>query len=153
MGVVSPCGHDLETLFGNLTAARSGVSRLNGTDGSADLSVVAAQVSALPSPRTVDRQFQQLDRATQFALVAADDAIADAKLELSDDAALSAGVYWGTGLGGATSIGSCVSSTAPGSNRIIRVLRPTTIPIGNNQLYSKLQRAGGRTSLHPGSRK
>lgn len=36
----------------------------------------------------------------------------------------------------------------PDSNRIIAAFRPPTIPIGNNRLRSKLQRAGGRTSLH-----
>ena len=104
MGVVSPCGHDLDTLFSNLSAARSGVSRMTGADGSADLNLVAAQVSNLQSPRTSDRQFQQLDRATQFALVAADQAIADAALILDEATSLGAGVYWGTGLGGANSI-------------------------------------------------
>ena len=127
MGVVSPCGQDLDTLFSNLTAARSGVSRIAATDGSADLNVVAAQVSSLQSPRTGDKHFQQLDRATQFALVAADQAMADAALELTDEASLSAGVYWGTGLGGATSIEEGYRAIFATERKR---LRPTSVVLG-----------------------
>lgn len=127
MGVVSPCGHDLDTLFANLTTARSGVSRMGGTDGTADLNVVAAQVSGLQSPRLADRQFQQLDRATQFALVAADQAIADASLEPTEETSLNAGVYWGTGLGGANSIEEGYRAIFASERKR---LRPTSVVLG-----------------------
>jgi 3-oxoacyl-[acyl-carrier-protein] synthase II len=127
MGVVSPCGHSLDTFFANLTNAASGVSRMNTLDVPADLNLVAAQVSALPGPRTADRQFLQLDRATQFALVAADQAIADAALALTDEESMLAGVYWGTGLGGASSIEEGYRAIFATERKR---LRPTSVVLG-----------------------
>ena len=127
MGVVSPCGHDLDTFFANLTAARSGVSRIDTADVSGDMNLVAAQVAHLASPRTADRQFSQLDRATQFALVAVDHALADAALGLSDDESLSTGVYWGTGLGGASSIEAGYRAIFASERKR---LRPTSVVLG-----------------------
>ena len=127
MGVVSPCGHDLDTFFSNLIAGRSGVSRVTAPEASAALSLVAAQVADLPGPRTAERQFCQLDRATQFALVAADHALADAALILTDKESLSAGVYWGTGLGGANSIEEGYRAIFATERRR---LRPTSVVLG-----------------------
>ena len=127
MGVVSPCGHDLDTFFSNLIAGRSGVSRVTAPEASAALSLVAAQVADLPGPRTAERQFCQLDRATQFALIAADHALADAALILTDKESLSTGVYWGTGLGGANSIEEGYRAIFATERRR---LRPTSVVLG-----------------------
>ena len=100
---------------------------MNTLDVPADLNLVAAQVSALPGPRTADRQFLQLDRATQFALVAADQALADAALALTDEESMSAGVYWGTGLGGASSIEEGYRAIFTTERKR---LRPTSVVLG-----------------------
>jgi 3-oxoacyl-[acyl-carrier-protein] synthase II len=68
-----------------------------------------------------------LDRATQFALVAAKEAVADAGLELGEEESFRAGVYWGTGLGGATTVEEgyrTLLTTAKGR------LRPSTVVQG-----------------------
>ncbi len=127
MGVVSPCGHDLDTFFSSLIAGRSGVSRVTAPDASAELDLVAAQVADLPGPRTAERPFNQLDRATQFALIAADHALADAALILTDEESASTGVYWGTGLGGANSIEEGYRAIFATERRR---LRPTTVVLG-----------------------
>lgn len=127
MGVVSPCGHDLDTFFSQLVAGRSGVSRVISPDAAADLNLVAAQIASLSSPRTAERPFTQLDRATQFAMVAADYALADAALELTDEESIATGVYWGTGLGGANSIEDAYK-TIFASER--KRLRPTSVVLG-----------------------
>ena len=127
MGVVSPCGHDLDTFFSNLITGRSGVSRVTAPEACDKLNLVAAQVAGLSGPRTVDRQFSQLDRATQFALIAADHGLADAGLSLTDEESIATGVYWGTGLGGANSIEEGYRAIFATERKR---LRPTSVVLG-----------------------
>jgi 3-oxoacyl-[acyl-carrier-protein] synthase II len=68
-----------------------------------------------------------LDRATQFALAAAKEAVADAGLELGEEESFGAGVYWGTGLGGATTVEEGYRTLlTTGTGR----LRPSTVVQG-----------------------
>jgi 3-oxoacyl-[acyl-carrier-protein] synthase II len=84
-------------------------------------------------------QAAQFDRATQFALVAARAAMCDATLELTADAALRAGVYWGTGLGGAATIEE--------SYRLLYLndrARPSSVVLGmNNAAAGNISIANG----------
>jgi len=101
MGVVSPCGTTVEAFFANLIAARSGISRVPAEIAPAPSAFVAGQV------RDVDMAAAEalpLDRATVFALMAVRQAVSDAAIDFDEETAQDAGVYWGTGLGGATSL-------------------------------------------------
>jgi 3-oxoacyl-[acyl-carrier-protein] synthase II len=104
MGVVSPCGCTVEELFDNLAAGRSGIFPMSEAIYGRPTSLVAGQVRDVPVPANASSRFAQLDRAVQFGLAAADQAMRAAALDLDEEARLRAGVYWGTGLGGATSI-------------------------------------------------
>jgi 3-oxoacyl-[acyl-carrier-protein] synthase II len=90
--------------------------------------LVAAQVDFDASAHWPAHQAAQYDRATQFALVAVRQAIGDASLELTDDESFRAGVYWGTGLGGATSIEESYRQLYGGNGRV----RPTAVVLGMN---------------------
>jgi 3-oxoacyl-[acyl-carrier-protein] synthase II len=104
MGAIAPVGQTASALFDGLVSARSGIGPVTPDVFPAPHSLVAGQVDFDPSRYWPAHRAVQLDRATQFALVAAQQAIADASLELDEDDSLRAAVYWGTGLGGATSI-------------------------------------------------
>lgn len=104
LGVVSPLGNDPETLFGNLMAGRSGVSRLP-SDVAAELSVqCAAQCVFDPSAHFTKPKLAGLDRFSQFALVAAAQAIADARINVETSFCNRVGVSFGTGVGGVATI-------------------------------------------------
>ncbi len=99
LGVVSPLGNGTEAFFAGLTAGRSGVRRLEGPFDRPLASAVGAPVAFeaedyFPGPR-----LRMLDRVSQFALVAAGEALAQSHaLEGLDRAR--AGVFVGTGMGG-----------------------------------------------------
>jgi 3-oxoacyl-[acyl-carrier-protein] synthase II len=101
IGVVSPIGTGLEAFHRALADARSGIRRL--TEGVARGSGV--QVGALvdwdPAAYFKGPEAGALDRATQFALVAAGEALGASGLDPSSADRDRIGVYWGTGMGGA----------------------------------------------------
>lgn len=129
MGAVAPVGQTVDELFSGLVAARSGIAPVPPDVFPAANSLVAGQVAFDPSAFWPAHQSAQYDRATQFALVAVQQAISDASLELDDEESLRAAVYWGTGLGGA--------ATIEDSYRRLFVavdgrVRPTAVVLGMN---------------------
>src|SRR4051812_7263677 len=104
LGAITPLGATANDLFQAALAGRSGITRLPGDLSGGNSALVGGMVSFDPATHWPARESAQLDRATQFALVAVREAIRDAELQLTDDESLRAGVYWGTGLGGAASI-------------------------------------------------
>jgi 3-oxoacyl-[acyl-carrier-protein] synthase II len=125
LGAICPVGHSPSDLFAALVAGRSGISVIDGaTSGQAPL--VAGQVVFDPAPHWPPHQTAQYDRVTQFALVSAAQAISDAGLVLSEEESLRAGIYWGTGMGGAGTIEESYRMFYAVPQR----LRPTTVVLG-----------------------
>jgi 3-oxoacyl-[acyl-carrier-protein] synthase II len=127
LGVVAPVGQSAHEAFTNVVAARSGIALVASATNPAPHSLVAGQVAFDPGRHWPPHASAHLDRATQFALVAAKEAVADAGLELGEEESFRAGVYWGTGLGGATTVEEgyrTLLTTAKGR------LRPSTVVQG-----------------------
>ena len=104
LGVVSPVGNSISEFFSNLMSGKSGVRALS-SDFADKLSIrIAAEVDFDPSRHFSRMKLGSLDRFSQFALVAARDAIADSALTLSEEEKQRSGVYLGTGIGGVGSI-------------------------------------------------
>jgi len=105
MGALSPVGSDPGTLFANLMAGRSGIRRLTTSFIDQRDSQLAATVEGFdPLVHFPKIKANSLDRATQFALVASQQAVADAGLDLQHENRERIGVSLGTGMGGATTI-------------------------------------------------
>lgn len=101
IGIVSPLGNKSADVAASLLAGRSGIRRLE-TPFSERLTIrIAAPVDLDCADRFDPPKLRMLDRATQFALAATQDAIADADLTLGDDDKARTGVFIGTGMGGA----------------------------------------------------
>lgn len=126
LGVVSPVGQTVDAFFENLITARSGIRPVSAKVYDGPSSLVAGQVDFDATTHWPAHQASHFDRATQFALVAVRHAIADASLQLDDGAARNAGVYWGTGLGGATSIEESYRQLYAGNGRV----RPASVVLG-----------------------
>ena len=129
IGVIAPCGRTADELFCNLLLARSGVALVSCPGSTTPASLVAAQIAFDPSAHWPPSESSQYDRVSQFALVAAAQALADADLSLSDEERLDAGVYWGTGLGGAASIEDSYKRYFESAGRRVR---PTAVVLGMN---------------------
>ena len=126
LGIIAPVGQNAASFFDNLVAARSGVRRLPADAFPEGQALVAGQVDFDSTKYWPDHRSVQLDRAVQFALVAAAQALDDASPELADSELPRAGVYWGTGLGGAISIEESYRNYFAGNGRV----RPTAVVMG-----------------------
>jgi 3-oxoacyl-[acyl-carrier-protein] synthase II len=119
-GVVSPIGRGFEAFSRALAGAVSGIGLLPeevaGRSG--------AQVGALVQ---WDGDTANVDRVSQFALAAADEALESSGLELASCDRSRIGVYWGTGMGGAHSLEAAYRQVY-GANDWR--LRPLTVVMG-----------------------
>lgn len=105
LGIISPVGKNPDEFFDNLMAGRSGVRRLQ-TDFVDKLSIrIGASVEGYSPTDYFSRiKLSGIERFSQFALIAAEQAVADAQLELAEHERPRAGVTMGTGMGGATTL-------------------------------------------------
>jgi 3-oxoacyl-[acyl-carrier-protein] synthase II len=103
LGIVSPLGNQPDAFFDALIAGRSGIGKLksNFTD-KLDIQI-AAQAEFDPAAHFSKRQTDSLDRVSQFALVAARQAVADAGLAMETLPKSRIGVCLGTGMAGSGS--------------------------------------------------
>ena len=102
LGVISPVGKNPAEFFSNLMAGRSGIKRLQ-TDFIEQRSIrIGAPVEGFdPNAHFSKMQLSGIERFSQFALVAAEQAVQDAQLELAEAEHPRAGVCMGSCLGGA----------------------------------------------------
>ena len=105
LGIVSPTGSDPQQFFSNLMAGHSGIKHLQSSFVD-QLSVkIAAPVTDFnPAEHFSKIQLTGIERVSQFALVAAEQAVQDAKLQLLESEYSRAGVCMGSCLGGAASM-------------------------------------------------
>ena len=124
MGIVSPTGCDTASFFSSLVDARSGVRRHPGDAAYLLDPLPVAAIDFNAAEHFSRMQAGQLDRHVQFALVAVRQAMNDAMPEITPDERERAGVYWGTGMGGADTLESAYTCLI-GSDE--KRLRPLTV--------------------------
>ncbi len=103
IGVVSPLGNDEHTLLAHLLAGRSGVRHIEAPFAARLTTAIAATVAFNPAAHFSAPRLRMLDRASQFALVAAAQALGASDPGLNDAERADAGVFVGTGNGGGSS--------------------------------------------------
>ena len=133
LGVISPLGGTVNSFFDSLLACRSGIALLQAPWAQSIRAPIAASVienieSQFPKPKRAS-----LDRVVQLSLIAARQAMQQAKINLGDAASERAGVYWGTGMGGATTLEQTYVDILV--NRTAR-LRPATVVMAMNNAAS-----------------
>ena len=101
MDVVTPVGLNLSETWEALKAGSSGIGRITLFDVSAYASQIAGEVKGFSPEAEIDRRLvKRMDRFTQFAVVAAQRAVADASIAIDPDRAHRMGVLIGSGIGG-----------------------------------------------------
>jgi 3-oxoacyl-[acyl-carrier-protein] synthase II len=100
MGVVSPLGNGGAAAFANAQAGRSGIHRLAAPFAARLVAPLAASTSFDGAGHFEPPKLRMLDRVSQFAVVAARQAIAGACDVLSQLDRSRAGVFVGTAMGG-----------------------------------------------------
>jgi 3-oxoacyl-[acyl-carrier-protein] synthase II len=102
LGAITPIGNNIQEFWEGLKKGRSGVGKITQFDASEFTTQFAAEVKNFdPEEVFGKKDARKLDRYTQFALVAADEAIQDSKiLEFSEVDLNRVGVIIGSGIGG-----------------------------------------------------
>lgn len=101
MGCISALGHDVATMAESLRAGRSGIAPITCMDPTRLIAKNAAEVKGFDPEPLFDRKLLPvLDRFSQFALVAADEAVAQAGLSFEGELSERSAVVIGTGVGG-----------------------------------------------------
>ena len=147
LGTTSPLGGDVPTTWRALLAGTSGIRRL--TDDWVDtLPVKIGGRVAVEPAEILDRvKARRLDRASQFAMVAAQQAWADAGLEGSGLEPERLGVCLATGIGGITTLlGSYDTLLEKGARRVSPLAVPMLMP---NAAAANVSLAfGARAAVH-----
>lgn len=101
VGAVTPLGNDVETTWKNILAGKSGVGPLTRVNPDDYPAKVAAELKDFNIEDHIERkEARKMDRFTQYAIVAARMAVADAKLVIDESNAETVGVWVGSGIGG-----------------------------------------------------
>lgn len=105
IGVVSPIGSAHDKFWSALVEARSGIGPISMVPTDRLTTRIAAQVLDFnPAQHFNNKQESQLDRFSQFAVVAARAAVRDAQLDLTEEIALRTATIVGSGTGGQNSV-------------------------------------------------
>ena len=107
LGTVNALGSDVKTSWPRILAGENGVQRITHFDTEGLPVVIAASVDWNPEERFSGPDFRKLDFFTMYALKAAEEALADAGLDLegeSEEVRERCGSIIGTGIGGINGI-------------------------------------------------
>ncbi|PGZ57206.1 beta-ketoacyl synthase N-terminal-like domain-containing protein, partial [Bacillus cereus] len=94
MGVVSPIGNDIKTFWNNLIKGESGIVNIDTFDVTNHKTKIAGIVQDFDADEVLGKkEARRLDRFSQFALAAAEQAWSDSKLDLDRIDVERLGVY------------------------------------------------------------
>jgi len=144
LGCISPLGNDVPTTWKNILAGQSGAGPVTHFDASDFKCQIAAEVKDFDPCDYFDRkEARRMDRFTQFALVAALQAVKDSGLEINDQNSQRIGAVIGTGIGGLGTLQEQIGVfDKHGPNRVSPFMIPMMLP----------DTAGGTIAIHLGIR-
>jgi beta-ketoacyl-acyl-carrier-protein synthase II len=101
LGVISPIGSDVETVWRNLSEGKSGLRRITRFDPSPYEAQAAGEVDDFDPNQWMDfKAVRRTDRNVVFGVAAAKQALADSGLEITNENRDEIGVIFGSGGGG-----------------------------------------------------
>lgn len=129
LGLVSPLGNTVESSFQAMIEGKNGIDFITLEDTTNWKVKLAGEVKNLNFEDFIDRkEVKRSDRAVLLALIAADEAYKQAKLEGADIDRTRFGLFVGSGIGGLTTIQEEVSTFATrGQDRMSPFFIPNSI--------------------------
>jgi 3-oxoacyl-[acyl-carrier-protein] synthase II len=101
LGALTPIGNTKDEYWDALISGKSGAATVTHFDAEKFKTKFACEVKNFEVTDFIDRKLaRQMDKFSQYAMVASDEAIADSKLDLDALNKLRVGVIWGAGIGG-----------------------------------------------------
>ena len=101
LGALTPIGNTLDEYWEGLISGKSGAAPITYFDTEKFKTKFACELKNFNATDFLDRkEARKMDRFTQYAMVASDEAIVHSKLDLDKINKLRVGVIWGAGIGG-----------------------------------------------------
>ncbi len=101
LGAVTPLGNTVPELWDSVVNGKSGAGPITHFDTTNFKTKFACEVKNFDAAEFIDRkEVRKMDLCSQYAIVAADEAIADAKIEVEKENLDKIGVIFGIGIGG-----------------------------------------------------
>jgi len=128
IGAITPIGNNAKDTWESVKQGKCGIAPITAYDTTDRAIKVAAEVKDFePSEYLDKREARRMDRFTQFAMVAAKEAVTDAELDLEGLNLNKCGVCVSSGIGGFTTIqNECLKGNEKGFDRV----SPFFIPMG-----------------------
>lgn len=129
MGALTPIGNDVSTFWDNAKNGKLGIDFITLIDQDLIDVKIAAEVKDFDADALIGKkEAKRLDRFSQFALVASDEAIKDSGIDLEKENLEKFGVMLGSGIGGFQTIEDECTKIATGkSKRVSPFFVPMTI--------------------------
>lgn len=101
LGAVTPIGNNVEEFWNGIKAGKCGIDKVTLFDATDFKTQIAGEVKNFePTDFIEKKDARKMDRYTQFAMVAADEAVKDSGLNMEDEDPWKVGVITGSGIGG-----------------------------------------------------
>jgi len=101
LGALTPIGNTKDEYWNGLVNGKSGAAPITHFDAEKFKTQFACEIKNFEVTDFIDRKLaRQMDKFSQYAMVASDEAIADSKLDLDAINKYRVGVIWGAGIGG-----------------------------------------------------
>ncbi len=127
MGTVNPLGNSVAESWAHAKEGRCGIGPITRYDTANQKVKLAAEVKELDlESRLGRRETRKMDRFTQFALIAADEAFRDSGIDMTHTASDRCGVLFASGIGG---FESTENAHERGMQRGFDTVSPFTIPM------------------------
>lgn len=134
LGAITPIGHNVDSFWNGIKENMNGIDEISLFNAENLKVKMAAEVKDFEPSNFIDKkESKRMDRYTQFAIISADEAIKDSKLDLNTINKERVGVMFGSGIGGLCTIESQIRNlVAKGPNRV----SPLTIPMAISNIAS-----------------
>ena len=129
LGAITPIGNSVEEVWEGIENKRCGINKITAFETDTFKTKLAAEVKNYdPANYLEPKQARKLDRVSQFALIAAKEAVNQSGINSQNTDMNKVGVFVGTGIGGLITIQKqCEINFEKGNNRV----SPMFIPSGN----------------------
>ena len=126
LGVISPVGDDVSTMWDSVVKGKSGIARIASFDPSKFDSQIAGEVKNFDPLKYISlKESKRMDRFVQFGVAAAKQAFEDSGVDISKEDPYRVGVLVGSGVGSLhTMEEQCKIYEAKGPSRISPFMIP-----------------------------
>ncbi len=136
IGTINPIGNDVENTWDGIKNCKCGIDEITLFDNSNLKTKLAAEVKGYDALNYLDaKQAKRLDRSSQFAIIAAREALKDSGINEENTNLENVGIFIGSGIGGLITIeNQSQIKFEKGANRISPMFIPMSIanmPAGN----------------------